>query len=133
VALCWGQGGLIGDGQTIDRFTPKAVAGGLDFERVTAGVLHTCGETTTNRAYCWGVNGRGQLGDGGPPELDQLSPVAVVGGHAFAQLSAGAAHTCGVTPSDVAFCWGYDFFGQLGHGQSGFGAESRRPVRVDDS
>jgi alpha-tubulin suppressor-like RCC1 family protein len=132
VALCWGQGGLLGDGQTTNRFTPKPVAGGLRFDRVIAGVLHTCGETTTNRAYCWGANGLGQLGNGGPPELDQLSPVPVAGGHAFALLSVGTAHTCGITPSALAFCWGDDFFGQLGDGRSGFGAESRRPVRVKD-
>jgi alpha-tubulin suppressor-like RCC1 family protein len=133
VALCWGLGGQIGDGQTTNRFTPRGVAGGLRFDQVTAGLLHTCGETTTHRAYCWGVNGRGQLGDGGPPEPDRLRPVAVAGGHAFAQLSAGAAHTCGVAPSGAAFCWGYDFFGQLGDGRSGFGAESKRPVRVEGS
>jgi alpha-tubulin suppressor-like RCC1 family protein len=129
-ALCWGNGGQIGDGQSTNRFMPRAVAGGLSFDRVTAGAFHTCGETATNRAYCWGSNGFGQLGDDGP-EVDQLRPVAVAGGLAFAQLSAGDFHSCGITPSAVAYCWGDDFFGQLGHGNSGFGAESRSPVPVE--
>jgi alpha-tubulin suppressor-like RCC1 family protein len=130
-AFCWGNGGQIGDGQTQNRFTPRAVAGGLSFDRVTAGGFHTCGETTTNQAYCWGNNSFGQLGDGGPAGTDQLSPVAVAGGLEFAQLSTGGSHTCGKTPSSIGYCWGDDFFGQLGHGDSGSEAESRTPVAVD--
>jgi len=132
-AFCWGLGGLIGDGKILNRFTPRAVVGGLSFDRVSAGVFHSCGETTTNQAYCWGTNTFGQLGNGGPAGSDQLRPVAVAGGLTFAQLSTGGWHTCGRTPASIAYCWGDDFFGQLGHGNSGFGAESRTPVPVGDA
>jgi alpha-tubulin suppressor-like RCC1 family protein len=129
-AYCWGLGGQIGDGKVIDRFTPRLVAGGLSFSRVSAGTRHTCAETTANRAYCWGSNRFGQLGDGGPPDMVQLRPLAVAGGLAFAQLSAGGSHTCGKTGGSVGYCWGDDFFGQLGVGNSGVGAESRTPTPV---
>jgi len=58
--------------------------------------FHTCGETTQNRAYCWGDNYYGQLGDG--TTTRRLTPVAVAGGLFFSQMSAGYGWTCGRTP-----------------------------------
>lgn len=76
----------------------------LAFAQVSAGDIHTCGVTTDNRAYCWGWNIFGQLGDG--TETQRLRPVAVVGGHRFRQISAGSYNTCGVTVDSRAYCWG---------------------------
>jgi alpha-tubulin suppressor-like RCC1 family protein len=81
---------------------------------VTAGEFHTCGETTDNRAYCWGLNDGGPLGDG--TIAQRLAPVAVAGGLFFAQLSAAGGHTCGRTPAAVAYCWGLNGSGELGDG-----------------
>jgi len=36
----------------------------------------------------------------------------------FASVSPGGNHTCGVTTDGAAYCWGYDFFGQLGNGSA---------------
>jgi alpha-tubulin suppressor-like RCC1 family protein len=46
----------------------------------------------------------------------QLKPVAVAGGLRFAQLSAASFHTCGKTTAAVAYCWGSNYYGQLGDG-----------------
>jgi len=62
--------------------------------------------------------------------LAVLAPVAVVGGLAVAQMSAGIWHTCAKTTAGVGYCWGYDFFAQLGDGRSAFGAWSPVPVPV---
>lgn len=131
-AYCWGDngfsthGGQLGDGTTTRRLRPVAVAGGLRFRYVSAGVIHTCGVTTDNRAYCWGRNDYGQLGDG---TLDtRLTPVAVAGGRRFRVVSAGNFHTCGITPTDVLFCWGANRYGVLGTGVAG--TSSRTPARV---
>ena len=41
------------------------------------GFGHSCGVTTDARAYCWGGNGYGQLGDG--TQIQRLLPVPVAG------------------------------------------------------
>ena len=56
-------------------------------------------------AYCWGS--RRKLGDGTTGR--SLTPVAVVGGLRFREVSAGAVHTCGVTTGNLAYCWGSNF------------------------
>ena len=64
---CWGNNpdGRLGDGTTTRRLQPTAVAGGLFFRQIDAGFQHTCAvRTPGDRAYCWGSNDNGALGDG---------------------------------------------------------------------
>jgi alpha-tubulin suppressor-like RCC1 family protein len=115
-AYCWGENlfGEIGDGtRGTPRLTPVPVSGGLRFRQVSAALLHTCGVTLDDQAYCWGLNSQGQLG-GGPEGDLSLTPVQVVGGLGFRRVIAGWTHICGVTPADQAYCWGDNIFGQLG-------------------
>ena len=119
-AYCWGGNGFgqLGDGSTTNRLTPVLVVApaGVSFAVVDAGDFHTCGVTAAGTAYCWGGNGIGQLGDG--TTTDRSSPVLVQApaGVSFAAVTAGAAHTCGVTAARVAYCWGANGSGQLGDG-----------------
>ena len=78
-AYCWGDNevGMVGDGTTVDRLVPTAVAGGHRFNSLDAGFRHTCGRTTTGAIYCWGSNGAGQLGD--DSSTARSAPVKVVG------------------------------------------------------
>jgi alpha-tubulin suppressor-like RCC1 family protein len=78
---------------------------------LVAGWNHTCGLTANGNAFCWGLNGDGQLGDGS--RLDRLVPTLVRG--AIESLTAGSAHTCGISEGQV-LCWGDNRFGQLGDG-----------------
>ena len=140
-AYCWGlndQGQLgldtiVGPQQCVFgapcSTTPAAVAGGLTFTTVSAGDNHTCGLTATGAAYCWGQNTYGQLGIGsttGPQQCSvsgglvscSTTPVPVTGGGAFASLSAGGNHTCALTQSGTAYCWGANAYGQLGIGST---------------
>ena len=110
---------------------PRAVSGGLSFDRVSAGDYHACAETTGNRAYCWGSgNSAGSLGDG--TLNNHLAPVAVVGGLFFSQVSAGGAHSCGKTSEGRAYCWGAGGFGRLGNGSTANSSiRCRSPGRCD--
>lgn len=94
--------------------TGAATAGVLWFRQITAGSFHTCGVTTDDRAYCWGQNSSGELGDG--TGTSSSTPVVVAGGLRFVQVSAGSYYTCGLTTDDRAYCWGENISGKLGDG-----------------
>jgi alpha-tubulin suppressor-like RCC1 family protein len=115
VGYCWGDNrtGQLGNG-TLDASTrPVPESGGLRFEQIMTGLNFSCGITTDDVAYCWGSNVFGQLGDG-TSGTNRLTPVTVVGGRRFAHIRAGNNHTCAITPSGTGFCWGANFYGQLG-------------------
>jgi len=106
-----------GDGLTTATTAPFAVH--VTFTSVDGGYVHTCGVTTDGAAYCWGDNFSGQLGEGtSPAAWYRSSPAPVAGGLRFTMISTGVWHTCGVTPGGAAYCWGDNFFGQLGDGTS---------------
>jgi alpha-tubulin suppressor-like RCC1 family protein len=116
-AWCWGSDyGSLGDGDDgqADEYSPETVAGGHTFTTLTAGQEHTCGIDTAGKAWCWGADGSGQVGDG-DEGMPALAPVAVAGGHTFTTLTAGKEHTCGVDTNGMAWCWGADGSGTLGH------------------
>jgi alpha-tubulin suppressor-like RCC1 family protein len=92
-----------------------AVAGTLRFHQVSVGLYHTCAVTPAYRAYCWGYNADGALGDG--TTTNRLAPVPVAGGRLFRRVDAGNSVTCGVSyPDNRGYCWGYNRDGELGDG-----------------
>ncbi|MGH7584625.1 MAG: Ig-like domain-containing protein [Gemmatimonadales bacterium] len=136
-AHCWGfnDRGQLGDGTTIRRPAPVPVTGGHLFEQIAAGGFsrgHTCGVSGAT-LYCWGDNGRGQLGNGsggfGQPDLTpHPEPAPVLGGLAVTAVTAGlGSHTCALTESGDSWCWGENTFGALGNGG---GPDSPEPELV---
>ncbi len=121
-AYCWGAnaGGQLGNNQTVYSPVPDAVVlpdGVTGFASLTAGGLHTCGLANTGAAYCWGANNSGELGNNSL--VPEVTPVAVElpsGVTEFASLTVGGAHSCGLTASGGAYCWGWNFRGQVGDG-----------------
>jgi len=66
-AYCWGENdrGQLGDGTVgPPETTPVAVATPMKFVSLAPSFAHTCGIGADGRAYCWGWNRRGQLGNG---------------------------------------------------------------------
>lgn len=128
-ALCWGLGevGVLGNGykaypppNRLGSTAPIPVEGGLRFASLSVGSFHSCGLTREGAAYCWGSDLYGQLGDG--PAADNCDdepcsrvPVRVAGGQSFRLLSAGGAHTCGITTDGATYCWGMNDQEQLGN------------------
>lgn len=93
---------------------------------VVAGATHTCALTTAGEAYCWGNNGSGQLGIGQADYGPHATPAPVVGSLRFTSLAAGGHHTCGLTTTGDAYCWGGNWAGQLGSGST----DGARPAKV---
>ena len=70
--------GQLGDGTTVNRAVPVAVAGlGGPIVALSSGDAHACAIVQDGRVLCWGHNGAGQLGDG--TQTERHLPV-VVGG-----------------------------------------------------
>jgi len=120
-AYCWGDngGGQLGIGaqDQAAHSAPAPVSGVVVFAALSAGLgSHTCGLTSAGSAFCWGANAFGALGDG--TTASRFSPVAVSGGIVFAQIIAGGfiGHTCGVTGTGTAYCWGENEVGAIGNG-----------------
>lgn len=113
--LCWGSNtwSQLGTGDVTDRPTPTPVVGGGLWAAVSAGTEHTCGLREDGTAWCWGDAGYGRLGNGVYQGYSSV-PAAVGGVHAFASISAGSSHTCGVATDGAAWCWGQNWYGQLG-------------------
>ena len=117
-AYCWGNNddAEVGTGaSSLVEPVPRLVALAPALRAVTAGGAHSCALDPGGIAYCWGREVNGRLGRDGTPG-DPAIPTAVVTGLHFDALAAGGAHSCGLTTTGRAACWGADALGQLGDG-----------------
>ena len=136
-AYCWGAGssGQLGNGTTSMTKVPVAVnttgvLAGKTIKQISAGSMHTCAIASDDKAYCWGNNNFGVLGNGST--VNSSVPVAVnttgvLAGKTIKQISAGSSHTCAIASDDKAYCWGDGYPGQLGNGST---VNSSVPVHV---
>lgn len=136
--LCWGYNvfGELGDGTTVSKNIPTAVAElSSGVQSIATGSGHTCALMTDGAVFCWGNNRYGQLGNGTSGwENSQNKPVAVTSlGNNVHAIALGANHTCalmGEPPtSNGIFCWGANYYGQLGDGTT---TERSAPVAVTE-
>jgi alpha-tubulin suppressor-like RCC1 family protein len=126
-AYCWGISFAVGDGSDANQTTPVPVRApeGVVFTQLTAGGHHTCGISGT-KTYCWGYGLGGELGDGSTSVRRTPVQVRAPQGVVFTQLTAGLAHTCGISGTRT-FCWGDGTYGGLGDGAA---TDRTTPVRV---
>jgi alpha-tubulin suppressor-like RCC1 family protein len=132
-AHCWGYGGMgnLGDGEKIDggnkySARPVRVVGERTFASIRAASQYACALTPDGKAWCWGNNALGTLGD--PTASGSSTPIPVSGGHTFRSITTGYSHACGVTTDAALLCWGANGDGQLGNPAAGSG--SPRPIRA---
>lgn len=92
----------------------------VDYALVSAGGVFSCGLSREGQAFCWGNNRSAQLGAGpAAPLINFFHPVPVAGSHRFTSIAAGGTHACALDAAGAPYCWGSDFFGQLGLGAQG--------------
>src|SRR5579884_1928336 len=97
------------------RYAVLDDVGQSDWSAVSVGGDHTCALKTDGRAFCWGSNRSGQLGvihtdttcgSTGSTYPCTGVPQLVSSTLRFTAISAGFAHTCGITTDHSAYCWG---------------------------
>jgi hypothetical protein len=125
---CWGDTTfeILGGGPA-----PSSAAGTIPIEgdpikAVAAGFSHACALSRGGQVYCLGANSHGQLGNGTKTESVSI-PSAVPTNLTFQSLTAGGWHTCALTSSGSAYCWGGGKEGRLGNDS---GEDSATPVPV---
>lgn len=137
---CWGAGdaGRLGHGSVSSSPAPvrveddRVTGNELRWTDVDVGGAHSCGVTRTGMAFCWGLGGRGRLGDGTGvsfpfPVRARIPDVAEPAQPEITAISAGAAHSCLLTVEGEIYCFGENDHGQLGDGSM---EERLRPAKV---
>ncbi|MBT8492130.1 MAG: RCC1 repeat- and reductase domain-containing protein, partial [Deltaproteobacteria bacterium] len=132
---CWGENnkGQLGDGSTADSLVPVQVkdASGTgvlaDGFEVGCGKQRACASLGDGTLWCWGLNDKGQLGDGSkddsslPVQVTGTSgPPATLGSAASPSrgYGDGDTHACVGQFDGTVLCWGHNNNGQLGNGDT---------------
>lgn len=151
---CWGTSTALGIGP-FDAYPNTLTPIDLDVpflllrtssNRTVTFIDASCGIVAGGRAYCWGANVSGELGNGSTEQW-ALSPTPIAGDLRFQDLSIATqrlvydpplpgdpplrqgshGHGCGVTIEGEGYCWGANSNGELGDGST---TPSALPVRV---
>jgi len=113
--VCWGDNlrGQLGCDQHMDHSdSPVVVKDGNSFVSMSLGAYHSCAADAQHKAYCWGANQDGQLGDG--TYVNSFAPIGVDLAAPVKKLGTGAYHGCALLSTGHAACWGLALDGQLG-------------------
>lgn len=99
---------------------------------ITAGYRHTCVATSDGKAYCTGIDNRGQLGNVSasysqaiPIQVDSSSFTGTV-----TSISADEWHTCATLSDYRSYCWGDSGQGRLGNTSAD--TYQLTPIRVSE-
>ena len=98
---------------------------------VVAGNYFSCALLSSGKVACWGSNQNGQLGNGEKGiAKEQTKPVLVNGLSDITAVAADAAFACAVSKTGKVWCWGNNYWGTLGNGDSGPGKDKAAPGKI---
>ncbi|SHO52048.1 RCC1 domain-containing protein [Anaerocolumna xylanovorans] len=111
----WGcnPDGELGDGTTIDRFSPVYIMSGVS--KIGTGPCQSYAIKNDGTVWSWGYNGTGVLGDGTLGN-SKLSPVQMIGATDVKYITGGHYHTIVLKNDGTVWGCGYDRYGELGEG-----------------
>jgi hypothetical protein len=148
---CWGRNhlGQLGLGDTSDRGDEPLEMGdnlpavdlgtGRTAQALAASMYHTCALLDDGTVKCWGRNDNGRLGLGDidsrgdePMEMgDNLPAVDLGTGRTARALAAGGYYTCALLDDDTVKCWGGNYDGALGLGDTSHRGDG--PLEMGDN
>lgn len=122
-AYCWGAGygGETGTGQVGFFTKPTAVvmpSKVASFTSISVGRFNTCALDNKGKAYCWGGNVRGELGNGTNLPSNVPEPVLIRGGISLTSISNSFFDVCALDDEGNAYCWGAGETGLIGNGEN---------------
>jgi len=99
------------------------------FTSIALGEVHTCGISGIGGLWCWGLDAAGQLGQGHLVQCVAVSQCSMVplrvppptGNLRFVSSALGVNHSCALTDTGAAYCWGSNALAQLGNGSTSTG------------
>ena len=143
---CWGENdvGQLGLGHTtyvghpsdveaappVDLGRDRSTGAPLRVSKLALGSYHSCALLTDGGIKCWGNGGSGRLGygedinrgDGSGAMGDRLPRVNL--GRAAVDIAVGYEHSCALLDDHTVKCWGSNYNGQLGVGDTSNRGES---------
>ena len=112
----WGfnNSGQLGIYSTTSTRTPKSVLGGAKtFCQITAGYATSLAIDKSGKAWAWGINSYGILGDNSTTA--RSTPVAVGGANkTFCKIVTSVYHSMGLDKNGKIWTWGWNYHGVLG-------------------
>jgi len=124
LGYCWGRLDGRPLGNSVPQGTgdtPVAVPGALRYENIAAGGGFTCGVTASG-SFCVGIGAL--LSNSGTSSSP--TPIPAEDRHRFATISGGSFHACAIDTNGGGWCWGRNFEGQVGAGESQAATEPRQ-------
>jgi alpha-tubulin suppressor-like RCC1 family protein len=122
------------DKKIVSSFTVGAAKTTINgWRQVASSNNHTCAIAYDNKAYCWGANTYGQLGNGSKADSNipvQIDSTGALIGKSIRSIAVGGSHTCAITYDNQAYCWGANASGQLGNTSN---TDSALPVVVTNT
>ena len=145
---CWGDNtyGQLGIGQEAsslpgvgksanemgDNLASVNLGTGRTAAKIAVGTYHVCALLDNSDVKCWGLNDKGQLGQGdttdiggggsGSDPVSTLQPVdlGLAASETVTDIKCGSRHSCVLLSSGAVKCWGHNDKGQLGAEDSNY-------------
>ena len=137
-AYCWGHNayGQLGNNSMTNSSVPVAVVAtgvlsGKTIKSLSSGEWYTCAIASDDKAYCWGDNSYGELGNNSTTQSSvpvAVTTTGVLSGKTVKAMSALVDSSCAIASDNQSYCWGYNGNGQLGNNSS---VNSSVPVAVN--
>ncbi|HEX7235381.1 MAG TPA: hypothetical protein VF405_00385 [Gammaproteobacteria bacterium] len=107
-AHCWGNGEFLGAGVAGYQSLPVPVlAAGSPWQSLRRGYAQTCARTPNGELDCWGQR---TSEAGGVAAV----PTRIASPQPFVDYTSGGTHDCAIGADGFAYCWGSNWWGQVG-------------------
>ena len=123
----WASGARNGDGNSFSgsRVSPVQLGTNTNWKSISLN-NSVFAIKTDGSLWSWGINNFGMLGQSLDPSVPLNSPTQIGTGK-WKQVQEGSQSVIGLTVDGRVFCWGYNFYGQLGNNTN---IDRSSPVQV---